>query len=514
MKLLIADDEIDVREGIRYLLDWDALGFTICGEGKNGQDTLEQIEKLHPDVVLMDIRMPKLTGLDVVRLARETGFSGKFIIVSGYSDFSYAREAMRYGVNSYLTKPIDEEELEKAVTEAKESLLEEQSRENRMLQYRDRARESILKEILLNQASYSYLDYRDLALDVPVCQVVLYANYNQESFQTTWDFASILRLANHNHNSLDYLKFDNQDVILLKGEFALRRFQELVDHYISQPQKGSPLDALFLTYGRPVYSPEQIHDSYEDAQTLMKRRFFCEFNQHVLGYTEIPSETHSSRESSMENLYSRRISDYIQSGNRHMMLEVLKEMQQDFYASGEEISVIRRCLEDVMIQVKSLVTRNYDDLTALLPGNAAIISTIEEKYYLYEILQFFTMQFEICMNAIGSPSRDSVMDGILQYIQHNYREDLKLGSIAELFGYNSSYLGKVFTKTVGKSFNSYVDEVRIENSKRLLIGDTCKVYEIAQLVGYANVDYFHKKFRKYVGMSPAEFRKNATGRSE
>lgn len=512
MKLLIADDEIDVREGIHYLLDWSSLGFTICGEGKNGQDTLELIRKLQPDVVLMDIRMPRLSGLEVVKLAKEEGFPGIFIILSGYSDFAYAQEAMRFGVTCYLTKPIDEEELEKAVLDARQMLLEEQGKQKKLVQYRNRARESILHDILCNQANYPFLDYQDLQLEAPVYQVVLYTSYNQESFQATWDFADILRLANRNHNSLDYIGVENQNVIILKGEFALNRFQELVDHYISQPQKGSPLDALFLTYGRPVYSVEHIHASYDDARQLMGRRFFCRFNQHVLGYTDMPEESQPPESNSaIENIYSRKISDYIQSGNRLMMLEVLEKLRQDLYCSNMEISIIKHYLADIIIQVKSIIIHTYGNPGTQFPNNAAIICTIEEKYYLYEILHFFTLQFEMCMNAIGSPSRDSVMDGILQYIRHNYQEDLRLGSIAELFGYNSSYLGKVFTKTVGKNFNSYIDEVRIENSKRLLTDENFKVYEIAQFVGYANVDYFHKKFRKYVGMSPAEYRKEYAG---
>ena len=163
-----------------------------------------------------------------------------------------------------------------------------------------------------------------------------------------------------------------------------------------------------------------------------------------------------------------------------------------------------------MIQVKSIITHTYGSMDIPFPNNAAIISTLEEKCYLYEILQFFTIQFEMAMNAIGSPTKESVMDGILQYIRHNYQENLKLGTLAELFGYNSSYLGKVFSKAAGRNFNVYIDEVRIENSKKLLLDHDYKVYEISQLVGYTNVDYFHKKFKKYVGMSPAEYRKSHT----
>lgn len=512
MKLFIADDEIDVREGLRYILDWSELGFYICGEGKNGADTLEQILVSRPDVVLMDIRMPKLSGLEVIRQAKEQGFQGKFIILSGYSDFSYAQEAIKYGVTCYLTKPIDEEALEKAVLDARDALTDEQNAQKKLTEYRSKARESILSDILLNKADHTYLDHHDLQLESSVYQVIIYTNYNQDSFRTTWDFADILRLANKNHNSLDYVKLENMNVILLKGNFALTRFQELLERYISQPQKGSPLDSLFLTYGRAVYTPDQIHVSFQDASLLMQRRFFCAPNQHVLSFAELPDTREpQTSQNTLRDVYSEPIANYIQSGNLHMLMETLEQLKNDLYFMNTDISVLKHYLADIMIQVKSIITHTYGITDIPIPNNTAIISTIEEQCYLYEILQFFTVQFEMYMNAIDSPSRESVMDGILNYIQHNYQENLKLGMIAELFGYNSSYLGKVFSKTTGQNFNSYVDMVRIENSKKLLTEQAYKVYEIAQRVGYTNVDYFHKKFKKYVGMSPAEYRKKQLG---
>lgn len=153
---------------------------------------------------------------------------------------------------------------------------------------------------------------------------------------------------------------------------------------------------------------------------------------------------------------------------------------------------------------------NYSYAMAKIPfpSNSAIIELIEKQYYLYEIIRFFSEQFEMIMNSTGNPSRDTVLDDILYYIDHNYKTNIKLETIAPLFGYNSAYLGKIFTKSTGENFNSYVDHMRIEHSKELLMENRLKVYEIAEQVGYKNVDYFHKKFKKYVGMSPAEYRKN------
>lgn len=159
------------------------------------------------------------------------------------------------------------------------------------------------------------------------------------------------------------------------------------------------------------------------------------------------------------------------------------------------------------LRIKEKINLIYNTLTIPFPTNSNVIDYIEKKPYLYEIIQFFSEQFEMIMNATGNPSRNNVLDDILYYIDHNYYNNIKLESIAPLFGYNSAYLGKIFNKTVGESFNSYVDHVRIEHSKKMLLAGNLKVYEVAERVGYRNVDYFHKKFRKYVGESPAEFRK-------
>ena len=118
------------------------------------------------------------------------------------------------------------------------------------------------------------------------------------------------------------------------------------------------------------------------------------------------------------------------------------------------------------------------------------------------------------MSALGNSSRKSVLDDILHYIDHNYSQNLKLEMIAPLFGYNSSYLGKIFTKSVGESFNSYVDHVRVQHAIDLLTENKYKVYEIAEQVGYINVDYFHKKFKKYTGVSPAEYRKQLSQKEQ
>ncbi|MHB8128583.1 MAG: helix-turn-helix transcriptional regulator, partial [Mobilitalea sp.] len=142
--------------------------------------------------------------------------------------------------------------------------------------------------------------------------------------------------------------------------------------------------------------------------------------------------------------------------------------------------------------------------------NSVIIELIVNKYYLYEIIQYFTEQFEMIIRAIGNTSNKYIFDDILYYIEHNYSAQLKLETIASLFGYNSSYLGKLFSQKMDQSFNAYLDEIRIKHSVELLDDTDLKVYEISTKVGYSNVNYFHHKFKKLKGMSPVEYRKGVS----
>ncbi|MFU0827421.1 MAG: Stage 0 sporulation A-like protein [Lachnoclostridium sp.] len=509
MKVLIADDEAMIREGLKCIINWEELGFTVCKEASNGEETLKDILTLNPDLVLLDIRMPRLSGTELVRLAREQEYKGHFIILSGYSDFKYAQTAIRWGVDFYLTKPIDEEELFQAVKTVKEALEKEKLQASTMNHYREKAKYTILMDILLNTCDYSKINPEEINLLAPVYRVVIYENYNQETLGLTYNFADLLKVTNQGNNSFDYVKVQQKNVILLKGNFALDRFNNVLRHYENKPQKGSPLDSLFVTYGRLVYKLEDIHYSYEDALSLLSRRFFCKQDQHVIGFEQLPDYENCVYEINPNEtkFYSDQFCNYIQSFNRQMIHNTLEELVCHLYNTKANLTDIKLFLTDIYLQVKQKIQQLYSTAHIPFPSNSSVINLIESKYYLYEIIQFFSQQFELFMNAITTSSSDSILEDIIHYIHHNYRDNIKLESIAPLFGYNSSYLGKIFHNKTGEYFNTYVDQVRIKHSLELLAKKNQKIYEIAELVGYKNVDYFHKKFKKHMGISPAEYRR-------
>ena len=146
--LYIADDEKIIRDGLKYVVDWEELGFTIVGEAGNGEEAYKDICALSPTIVMMDIKMPGMTGLDVIKRCAEAGIPTRFIILSGFSDFQYAREAMKYGVTHYLTKPIDEDELTKAVDELSEVIQEERAKHAQDQVLREKSKKEIIVDIL------------------------------------------------------------------------------------------------------------------------------------------------------------------------------------------------------------------------------------------------------------------------------------------------------------------------------------------------------------------------------
>ena len=281
-QLFIADDEAIIREGIKCLLDYEALGFSITGEASGGDAAYQEILSKQPDVVLLDIRMPGMSGLDVIREARTQGFKGKIIILSGYSDFKYAQEAIRYGVQYYLTKPIDEDELQEILISVKSQLDAEFVSESSRKIFRQRARETIIRDIFLGRADFSRFSPKELQLTADTYQVIIYEKYSHSHSDAAYLFSDLLRVTNQNNHSYDSINDNGREIVLLKGKFAIQKFNDFLNRYHQEnrPQKDSPLDTLFLTYGKCVSSLSDVKISYRQASLLLERRFFCEQEQH------------------------------------------------------------------------------------------------------------------------------------------------------------------------------------------------------------------------------------------
>lgn len=513
-RVLIADDEDIIRNGLKHIIKWEELGFKIIGEAKNGEIALSLLCNENPDIALLDIRMPKISGLELISKARENGFTGKVIIISGYSDFGYAQQAIELGVKFYLTKPINKNDLELILQSLQKELDEEAEKKTMEQRYIKHIRTMALRDLLFKPQGVSFSDFveKDIS-DEQVYQVIFYGEYQPKQTNPLYPFEKFLQVRNNDNCYFEQIMLDNAHIILLKGKTIVQKFAEIAqlhdDRLTMHHTVVPPLNLAFITYGRQVRFLSEIHVSYEDAAYLFSRRFFCAANQHIAGFKEDENENISNLylEDAFLQESLNSIVNYIYSYNRQGLTKFLEELQNDLTTAVYTANDVRYFLTDLYLKIKDTISRIYSDTEIPFPANSWIMDFIQSKSYLFEIIQFMGEQFEMIMRCTGCYSRDGIVEDIINYISHNYQENLRLEFIAVLFGYNSSYLGKIFKQKTGYSFNTYLDMVRIENAKKLLEQEDLKVYEIAKRTGYASVDYLYIKFKKYVGETPAEYRK-------
>ncbi len=553
-RVVIADDEKIIRMGLRSIIDWEAQGFTIVGEASNGSEVLRAIEDYAPDVTLIDIRMPRISGLDAIKTARESGFSGRFIVLSGYSDFEYAQTAINYNVTSYLTKPVDTDKLIEVLARIKDELdAEEEARQSKD-DFMSKARKQLLRGLLTGELKLSDNEKNDLNLNHRSYQVIFCEKYSLNVADQSYNLSDLLRVTNQNETEIENISLDGRNVILLKGDHPIEKLNLMIDKFSGElpPEKNSPLDSIFIACGSVVSEADEISRSYNEALEMLLHRFFSDKNQHTMLYSDYhhtgdddnvaestidtdniktapvdsndttaansdntaqdissslsPADKQHLREEKI-NEYSTLLVNNIQVFNRNKIAETLKKLQDELYSAPLSIRDEKDLLVDIYLKIKEKLMVLFSQTEIPFMANSEAISFIMNSHYLHEIVLFLTEQFDMVMTSIGYSSRDSIIDDVIYYIEHNYQSNITLENIAPLFGYNSSYLGKIFSKKLGTNFNSYLDNVRVDHAKEILLGTKIQVYKVAEMVGYKNVDYFHIKFKKNTGISPAEYRK-------
>lgn len=326
-------------------------------------------------------------------------------------------------------------------------------------------------------------------------------------------FARLFHAASQADCGVDLISMESDQVLLLWGEATIHKFEDFLQQW---QQEGSAvsrtlrdIEPFFLSCGRVSFDPEDLPHSYRDVCTLMQQHFFCKADQRLLRMEDVRDSADYTPviNALLLEKYTKQLLQCIQSFNRTMTVSVLSELESLMLTASDSPDAIRLFFVDLYMQIKEQMKHLYQGHTIPFYTNSHIIKTILQAPQLNDITCFLAQRFDMIMAAIGASSQESVLDSILYYIQHNFTSNITLESIAPLFGYNHSYLGKIFRKKMHISFNEYIDHLRVDRAKELLLQSSSKVYAISKQVGYKNVDYFHVKFRKYVNMSPVEFRR-------
>lgn len=489
--VIIVDDELIIREGLKAVIAWEDYGFTIIGEAANGISGKEAVLEKKPDLILVDIRMPGIDGIELLQQVRKEGYQGRVIILTGYAEFEYAKEAIRLDVDAYLLKPIDEDELGNILETMKEQLDISHDMMLKQEEHNDLKLERNLMNLILDKGQNVELKDMGFITKTDNYYVVVIDKYRDEYLK----YESILHEMLIQQNSCSLLYFEEYYVVIFKNK-TYRQIQVVLEEYQKKHLRECGFNS-YIAVGRSVKDYKKLSRSYEDAKSLFEKKFLYRGQDLVFwdGYEEVPK-------SRVRDLDTGYLYNLIEVGNLDAIDVYFEQLENTLIQSNLQVDKIKGICINCFIEVKEKVVNQYSKCSKEFPSNTALIDKIYDYQKLNDITSYMKDTFSNASETICDGSPENTMKRLLNYIHINYFKSLKLEGLAKLFNYNSSYLGKIFKERTGENFNNYLDKIRIEHAKELLDSHDYKVYEVAEKVGYKSVDYFYTKFKKHVGVSP------------
>jgi two-component system response regulator YesN len=530
LKLLIVDDEPIIRKGIRRIIDWGRYGYEICGEAEDGPGAVGAILSERPDLVLMDIRLPGFSGLEVIRRIRAAGRGEeRFLILSGYTDFDYAREAINLGALGYIVKPIEEELLIERIEAAARDIERERPSEQEVLE----RRQSRFLEILDGPSSRGLWATEDPSGEKAPDTAFFQGEYVQAAAVSAGGDSPEKGPGQRGRGGLiravrDFFTGSSSGVFL-HGEFIIILFEDVPEAAVknllekfydfrrgkprndpSAPGPSLPVLTLGSRLRQNSLPPgDALRQSCREAEQLGWQIFFHRDKKYLsmdIAASRAENQGKTAKAAAGVRERARELCAHMELIDHEKIIRFFKDLEEEYLRSEKMPPEIRQeCLE-LMIETRGSLSAAFPALRERLGDGREIFSAIMEKRCLGDIREALT---EACLFISGSLSflsADSSFQRIVSYGMNNYKEDLKLEALGRLFNYSPSYLGKRFKEHTGKSFHTWLDSLRIEAAKELLRTTSLKVYEISSLVGYVNTDYFYGKFKKYTGESPLMFR--------
>lgn len=484
LKVIFVDDEPLIREGLKGVIDWNQFGYEVIGTAENGRTGLDMIRFHRPDLALVDIKMPGLNGIDMAEQAKKEGLQTKFVILSGYSQFAYAQKAIQLGMESYLLKPIDEEELIPLIESIALKCNEERKWKQRQQQYERYSLASEWKRLFTtNNVSHRLSElYREISFEI--VSVKDFKGRDGEHVRSI--------LQHYLPEETHYIWIEENMYLLLKeSKMELHTWERIAE--VEQLQ--------FLCLGSAA-SLDQVTIHFESIQQLEKLSFHYG-DYLVLRETDIVEKATCE----LEEDYGEKIISCLQFRDDDRLSNYFSQFET--YCRKNQFTKERAMAEMVVIlkDIYASLQQEHPDLELSL--NKRVFSIVYESSHLQDMLekvQNHLLSLSRELNIFLEP--ENLTERMVEYTKHFYYRELSLKTMAEIFHYNASYLGKKFKKETDMYFHHFLDEVRIEKAKELLLMGQWKVYEISAMIGYSNHDYFYKKFKKQTGMSPKEYQKS------
>ncbi|GFN33327.1 response regulator transcription factor [Paenibacillus xylaniclasticus] len=520
---ILVDDEQFVRLGLRALIDWEAAGFHIIGEADNGEDALALIDRLKPDLVVTDIRMPVLDGLELIRRTRAgqstlEGSATSFIIISGFDDFKYAQQAVRYGVSDFLLKPIDEKEL----TSALKRLDEELSRDKVLRGKKEQlVNGSVMEALIKGEMSEAEVDVWAARLGIERGARLYYmfiepndlhpwyegdiVSFDDERIVHAVKGALISVLGRtespyvHRHRNRFGVVISAADLAYTGGEIG--RFAERLLWEVEQR-----VDRPFYIYvGQQVEGLHMVGAAYQSAREALQYKYMEDEPRIIIHH---PSKYAPAPFVHADPQLIKSMLEHLEERNAEELQQAIDALFEQFRAKRFVPAAVKAAIHQCVSGIVSVLQSVEVDAMEMNSAEP-IISWHDLNLTPSELKRLFQAFVAESAGQLASRRKELAKGGVQKvkaFIEANYRENMSLKSIAARFFMNPVYLGQLFKKTYGVYFNDFLLQLRVEEAKRLLRKTDLRIYEVAEQVGFNNADYFVTQFEKLERMTPSEYR--------
>lgn len=523
-KLIIVDDEKSTREGLKDYISWNELNVDCVAIAEDGQKAFQLASELKPDILLTDIVMPQMNGIELANGVKEILPECKIIFLSGHTDKEYLKSAINLQAISYIEKPVDLDEVQETIKKTVEICQQELSKKKLEHKLKSTVKENLtlLKEKLALELisihnniapildKMHYIKTCSPLEDTFISIVISFKfkendnNLNTFQFRTSLHDEVIKLLNSYNINVISGFKDEHHLILHVYSP-------EIIKSYILENAFNALMEELnllfnktlqiFISIGKNVKGVKDVYLSYSNAVFTLQRKFFTGYN-NISIYCE-----NSSRQ---YNFNSQKLKDFEQmlmKDSNYNAISYIKGLTSSIKSCENTLvnnikSFYLKLATTIISTAQALSINVYDyDSDSIWEDISSIDTLYELEGYVCNLIgQFYKEKNERQTNG-------SAVYNIIQYIQANYmNESLSIKDISEYTYLTPNYLCLIFKKEMNKTINQYITEVRIDKAKELLKDRKFKLYEIAYNIGYGDSNYFAKIFKKFTGLNPSEYR--------
>ncbi len=536
-KVMIVDDEIYIVALIQKLIDWKKYDMEIVFTADNGITALDMVKEIRPDIVIVDIRMPGYDGISFMDRVREINKQVKFIVISGHKQFDYAKGAIRNNVEDYLLKPINKEELEKVLNRVHEKLIEEIKNEvsiNSLVNELDSTKTMVRKTLMNELLAHNYEVFEDSIETInshyltnfqngEFCMAAIVFDSKDIKDDFVWEKSildNVILEFYKKFSSLCYdildLSYENLILLLINYSEGQKKiinssFYDLQKSFNDLVEKFNDM-YITVCYGTNRNNLALV----KDMRTSLER---CIRARAATGLSSVVDDTKmkESNDALQKVLYlgEEKLRTALESLNLEEIKHCIREMfSTAYYLVDEDVLIYHKltvALEKKIYNYFSnigIYSRNYSEFEKQFT-HSLLLSCSSRDYAetLYEGIAKI-----IDENQLADKNCIPIIRIIKRYITEHYNEEISLTSAAKLVNITPVYLSMLFKKEENTNFLDYLNQYRIEVSKKLLKDIKYNVGEASVLSGFHNTKYYSKIFKKIVGISPSEYRKRHLGK--